>query len=245
MVGVLGAPRTTIEAAVDLARAGASERLRSLADLVVRCAIGSAAPFRTGWGATSDVPSRATLERGRPHLSTSSGSISATDPSPRIRVACTGCGLVSAPVIRACLDGCVSAIREVAPANGVGQVSHGTWVEVYCYSKSWPCLFPQHGPGKKHQRRIVLTDWQTTPADRWPEQLARGLIHSGRVPLSEQRRELVMAALQLHAGVRQHPVDLVRRVQPARVHRTKARTTIYVSRKADVAVLDGFIGRKR
>jgi len=113
-------PRTTIEAAVDLARAGASERLRSLANLVVRCAIGSAAPFRTGRCATPDVPSRTTLGRGRPHMSTSSGSISATDPSPRIRVACTGCGLVSAPVIRAYLDRCVSAIREVAPANGVG-----------------------------------------------------------------------------------------------------------------------------
>ena len=32
----------------------------------------------------------------------------------------------------------------------------------------WPCLLPQHGPGKKHERPIVLADWQrpiskTTP----------------------------------------------------------------------------------
>jgi hypothetical protein len=55
---------------------------------------------------------------------------------------------------------CICAITEVAPENRVGQVSHGTWVEVNCYSKSWPCLFPRHGAGKKHERLIVLADWQ-------------------------------------------------------------------------------------
>ena len=29
------------------------------------------------------------------------------------------------------------------------------------YSKHLACLFPQHGPGTKHEREIVLTDWQT------------------------------------------------------------------------------------
>ena len=26
-------------------------------------------------------------------------------------------------------------------------------------SKHWPCLFPQHGPGRKHERRIELFPW--------------------------------------------------------------------------------------
>jgi hypothetical protein len=34
------------------------------------------------------------------------------------------------------IDDCVTAIGEVAPDNRVGQVSHNTWVEVNCYSKS-------------------------------------------------------------------------------------------------------------
>lgn len=33
-------------------------------------------------------------------------------------------------------------------------------VEIYSYWQNWPCLFHQHGPGRKHRRRIVLEDWQ-------------------------------------------------------------------------------------
>jgi hypothetical protein len=38
--------------------------------------------------------------------------------------------------------------------------------------------FPQHGPGRKHLRRIELADWQLELTQRNPEALIRGLIHS-------------------------------------------------------------------
>ncbi|HYB30423.1 MAG TPA: hypothetical protein VEF89_27720 [Solirubrobacteraceae bacterium] len=38
--------------------------------------------------------------------------------------------------------------------------------------------FPQHGTGRKHLRRIVLSDWQIDLSHREPEALIRGLIHS-------------------------------------------------------------------
>jgi hypothetical protein len=38
--------------------------------------------------------------------------------------------------------------------------------------------FPQHGPGKKHLRRIELTDWQIELTHAHPAALIRGLIHS-------------------------------------------------------------------
>lgn len=38
--------------------------------------------------------------------------------------------------------------------------------------------FPQHGPGRKHLRRIVLADWQIELTHREPEAFIRGLIHS-------------------------------------------------------------------
>lgn len=50
--------------------------------------------------------------------------------------------------------------------------------EVHAYSKRWPCLFPQHGPGKKHTRPIFLADWQQKLAEQWPKQLLKGLIQS-------------------------------------------------------------------
>ena len=51
-------------------------------------------------------------------------------------------------------------------------------VEVSLYSKHWPCLFPQHGPGKKHDRRIALEPWQQALVDQATEEFIIGLIHS-------------------------------------------------------------------
>lgn len=44
--------------------------------------------------------------------------------------------------------------------------------------RHWPCLFPQHGPGKKHERPIVLAPWQQAVVDEHPGRLLRGLFHS-------------------------------------------------------------------
>jgi len=51
-------------------------------------------------------------------------------------------------------------------------------VEVYGFSILLPQIFPQHGPGPKHKRRIVLEDWQSEIVDEHPGLLLRGLIHS-------------------------------------------------------------------
>jgi hypothetical protein len=50
--------------------------------------------------------------------------------------------------------------------------------EVYSFSKHWPHLFPQHGPGVKHKRKIELEPWQERIVERHPGRLLRGLIHS-------------------------------------------------------------------
>ncbi|QYJ04775.1 hypothetical protein KUV85_03575 [Nocardioides panacisoli] len=42
----------------------------------------------------------------------------------------------------------------------------------------WPCLFPQHGPGRKHERPIVLADWQRHVVEAEPAAFLRGLFHS-------------------------------------------------------------------
>ena len=60
----------------------------------------------------------------------------------------------------------------------------GTWrrsdncTEVYLCSKHWPCLFPQHGPGKKHLRPIRLEPWQEVLVKEATEEFIRGLIDS-------------------------------------------------------------------
>jgi hypothetical protein len=44
--------------------------------------------------------------------------------------------------------------------------------------RQWPCLFPQHGPGRKHSRKIELTTWQMAIVDQAPQAFLRGLIHT-------------------------------------------------------------------
>ena len=44
--------------------------------------------------------------------------------------------------------------------------------------KRWPEFFPQYGPGRKHERPIVLAPWQQEIVDEHPWELLRGLLHS-------------------------------------------------------------------
>jgi hypothetical protein len=146
-----------------------------------------------------------------------------------------------------------AAVRAVFPANrinrqmrsgGYANSSPGSNVELSVYSRTLPCLFPQHGPGRKHERRIALVDWQRVLVATYPEHLLRGLIHSDgcrfintgrnwRHPrysfsnLSEDIRGIFCDACDL-VGVRW----------------TTAPRTVYVSRVRDVALLDEFIGPK-
>jgi Homeodomain-like domain len=49
-------------------------------------------------------------------------------------------------------------LARIAPFNKVGrQFPHqGRMVTLHAYHAHWSCLLPQHGPGKKHERPIVL-----------------------------------------------------------------------------------------
>ena len=57
------------------------------------------------------------------------------------------------------------------PANSAGITQeHGgcACVVVWVYSQHLACLFPQHGPGKKHERKIDLEHWQWALVERAP-----------------------------------------------------------------------------
>src|SRR5271165_2764272 len=54
---------------------------------------------------------------------------------------------------------CVRAMQAVRPANKVTTQQKQGCTEVLSHSRHWPCLFPQHGPGRKHSRTIELADW--------------------------------------------------------------------------------------
>jgi hypothetical protein len=73
---------------------------------------------------------------------------------------------------------CAAAMKIVCGDRSVGLVRAKGWAEVGACWKHWPCVFPQHGPGKKHLRAIRLTEWQSRIALAEPGVLLRGFIHS-------------------------------------------------------------------
>jgi hypothetical protein len=78
----------------------------------------------------------------------------------------------------AIIDRCRAAIDLLMPGQHTGIVQRKGCVEVWLCSKHWPCLFPQHGPGKKHTRLIRLEPWQQVLVDLATEEFILGLIHS-------------------------------------------------------------------
>jgi hypothetical protein len=143
-----------------------------------------------------------------------------------------------------------AAILTLRPKNPARLIQREGCVAVSACWKHWPCVFPQHGPGRKHERSIVLTDWQQQIVDDQPDGMLRGLIHSdgwrgtNRVTVGGRsyayprynfdNRSADIRALFCSAcdavGVR---------------WTVMSETTISVARRASVARLDEFVGPKR
>ena len=146
---------------------------------------------------------------------------------------------------------CAAAMEAVVP----GKRSHLLWrrdqrsVEVSSYWKHWTCLIPQHGSGRKHMRRIVLTDWQSRLVASHVEPFIRGLIQSDgtRIVATERKGRNVRRAARY--AFRNRSEDILRifadACAGAGVHCTRSsETQIAVYSKAAVARLDEFVGPK-
>jgi len=143
------------------------------------------------------------------------------------------------------IEEAVGAVTRVAGRAGK-KIRSDNCVEVASYWRQWLCHLPQHGAGPKHLRPLVLAEWQEELVDRWPQPLLRGLIHSdgcrfvntGRGGWSNPRYTFFNKSADI--------ADIFRSTcERIGVHWTSSGPyTTYVSRKADVALLDEFIGPK-
>jgi hypothetical protein len=145
----------------------------------------------------------------------------------------------------------VRATQAVMPKNKVTvyrRHAGANMVMIACYSKLWPQVFPQTGPGMKHTRKIELTAWQWGIVWQDPGVFLRGLIHSdgcrvmnkvwhGRYAYpryffsneSEDIRQIFRQTCDL-IGVE---------------HRDNRRNSISVAKRESVARLDECVGPKR
>lgn len=147
---------------------------------------------------------------------------------------------------------CVGAVQAMVPRNAVGVIPHPTdnCVRVQAYSRGWPCLLPQHGPGRKHERPIVLTEWQLEITYAHPEHLIRGLIHSDGCRFVNRVRhgDKVYAYPRYMFSNRSRDIhgiftDHLDRLGIA--WRWSNDHTISIARREAVAKLDAFVGPKR
>ena len=118
-------------------------------------------------------------------------------------------------------------------------------VVVSHYSKHWPCLFPQHAPGRKHLRPIGLEPWQEVLVQRATEQFIRGLIDSDGCRVVANDRGV--RSVRYHFSNRSE--DILGLFSGAldvlEIPWTRpSKHVIAIYRKAAVARLDDFVGPK-
>jgi len=151
------------------------------------------------------------------------------------------------------IDEAEAAIVEVHPSRPVHRVQAVGYTSVVSYWKHWPCLFPQHGPGPKHQRRIKLVAWQQDIVADNPELFLRGLFNSDGCRVANWATRPVGGQLKRYEYPRymfsNESADIMRLCQwaldllglPWRMPR---RNALSVARREAVARLDEFVGPK-
>jgi hypothetical protein len=124
---------------------------------------------------------------------------------------------------------------------------------VQSYWKHWTCLFPQHGPGRKDQRRLVLDDWQRALVEEHPGDFLLGLFHSDGCRVRNWVRRTVAGQPKRYdyppwqfvnhsPEIRAWCCEALDRLDVP--WRQSSWKTISVSTRAGVATLDAVVGPK-
>lgn len=149
------------------------------------------------------------------------------------------------------VDEVQQAIEAVVPDNRVGRVPRQGVVNVQAYSTHWRCLLPQAAPGKKHERRILLSPWQEriTLFDH-PRPFLRGVIQSDGCRANNRVRgkngqRYEYPRYQFTNRSEDIRALFARACDVVGVEwRRMNRYNIAVSRRDSVALLDTFVGPK-
>ncbi|MFF8611240.1 helix-turn-helix domain-containing protein [Streptomyces sp. NPDC015350] len=171
-------------------------------------------------------------------------------PQPRgghqLRIACADAwpGLI---------ESCRTAIARVRPEDRICVLQRQGCVMVTSYGRHWPCLFPQHGPGKKHERPIVLASWQQEIVDAHAWDFIRGLIHSDGCRNTNWTTRVIGGVRKRYEYPRYYFTNLSTDIlglftgalDRVGVEWGQANTrNISVARRASVALMDAHVGPK-
>jgi hypothetical protein len=152
------------------------------------------------------------------------------------------------------IAGAKNVIARTAPGAVVRQFHKRGCIVVYASDVVWTVAFPQHGPGRKHMRRIELVGWQRELTAQHPKALVRGLIHSdGCRTVNRFSTRLPSGRVGEYAYPRYFFSNLsedVRRIFCRHCELLGVRWTqsnprnISIADRTSVALLDSFVGPK-
>jgi hypothetical protein len=158
---------------------------------------------------------------------------------------------------------CAQALQTLLPENQVGFVEN--WyqgkvsdIDVSCFYKHWPDVFPQHGMGMKHTRLIQLEPWQQRIVDKYPLLFWKGLYHSDgsrfsnvvkgkdypRYQFTNMSEDIIRLFCETCDKLGLQWTEKKRRARPGAV-RDERVGDIFISKRKDVELLDREVGPKR
>ncbi len=136
----------------------------------------------------------------------------------------------------------------------VWPVKNSRCMTVKSHCQAWLDAFPQHGPGRKHERKIELADWQQAIVEKHTDWFLRGLIESdGCRTINRFKTKLPSGRVAEYAYPRYFFSNLspdIRGLFCEACERLDIRWTlsnprnISVSHRKSVAKLDAFVGPK-
>lgn len=151
------------------------------------------------------------------------------------------------------IEDVAACMAAVHPTGREALLRRPGCVNVQSRWQHWPCLFPQHGPGPKHLRPILLEEWQRTIVEDHPGSFLRGLFHSDGSRVTNWARRPVAGQLKTYEYPRWQFVNASQDIRelccwaldlvgiPWRQSNVRV---ISVSRSEAVARLDELIGLK-
>lgn len=156
------------------------------------------------------------------------------------------------------VDEAEAAMRAVLSWPSVTRLQRTGGIDVKSFSKHWTsCIFSQHGPGRKHERRVALESWQQAVVDARPWEFVRGLIHSDGCRITNWTTRLVGGVRKRYEYPRYpfaNTSDDIRKLLTDTLDKVGVEWTtlargsdpfnISVARKASVALLDEHVGPK-
>lgn len=151
------------------------------------------------------------------------------------------------------MEAAAEAMRAVMPTSTVSRRQSTGCVNIMSQSTHWICLFPQHGPGHKHKRRIELHAWQQEIVNAHTGEFVRGLMHSDGCRAMNRVRRPTAGGDKWYEYPRylfqNESTDILRLCGEALDRlgvewRYSRYSTISVAKREAVARLDEFVGPK-